>query len=355
MDAYDNFNACAAINDFVDGLSNWYVRRSRDRFWSSDKESADKRDAYWTLYECLLMTSKLIAPFVPFIAEVMWRNLTGGFDKAIDSVHLCDYPLADDAMIDNELSERMRLVRVISSLGRAARMKAKLKVRQPLSKVEVILADDTHLAWLQAHAALICDELNVKEVGFPRNPDQYITYRIQPNFKRLGPRVGKQLPRIKKALASVDARKLLADIAASGRAVLELGESRVELERDDVEKQLQAREGYVAEDQDNVVVVLSTELTDELVREGLVKDLVRLIQDQRKQIDCNYTDRIYVGVVNDSTELKLAIRENRDYILRETLALDLVGEPLSGVTPTQHEIGGETVELYVQVSRDQAK
>ncbi len=353
MDAYDNFSACAVLNDFVDGLSNWYVRRSRDRFWSDDKESADKRDAYWTLYECLLTTSKLIGPFVPFLAEAMWHNLAGGFDAALDSVHLCDYPLGDDAAIDIELSERMRLVRVVSSLGRAARMKEKLKVRQPLAKVEVILAEDKHLSWLQAHAALICDELNVKEVGFPHDTEEYIAYRVQPNFKRLGPRVGKQMPQIKKALAEGDARQLLADMAAHGHVVLELGDGPVELEPDDIEKQLQAKDGYVAEDQDNVVVVLSTEITETLRREGFARDLVRLIQEQRKQIDCNYTDRIRVGLVTASTELQLANRENREYLMRETLALDVVDDSLPGVTPTQFEIGGQDVELYVQVAAGQ--
>ena len=145
MDAYDNYGACTQLNAFVDGLSNWYVRRNRDRFWSGDQQAEDKLDAYWTLYECLLTLSKLIAPFVPFLAETMWQNLAGVFgDRAVESVHLCDYPLADAALIDQQLSERMQLLREIASLGRSARMNAKLKVRQPLALVEVILADDTH-------------------------------------------------------------------------------------------------------------------------------------------------------------------------------------------------------------------
>ena len=183
MDAYDSFNACASITAFVDALSNWYVRRSRDRFWSSDKESQEKLDAYWTLYECLITTSKIIAPFVPFLAEHLWRNLTNVFsDGARESVHLCDFPAANTDAVDEKLSHQMQLAREISSLGRSARMNAKLKVRQPLAKVEVILANDDYLDWLQNHVSLIKTELNVKEVEFTRDAETYISYQIQPNF-----------------------------------------------------------------------------------------------------------------------------------------------------------------------------
>ena len=158
MDAYDNYAACQQITEFVDALSNWYVRRSRDRFWAADKDRADKLDAYWTLYECLLTTAKLVAPFVPFLAEAMWQNLAvAAFGRrAVESVHLCDYPHRRRRR-DRRGScrERMGLVREIVSLGRAARMGAKLKVRQPLAKVEVILADRTHLG-LARRASLAC-------------------------------------------------------------------------------------------------------------------------------------------------------------------------------------------------------
>jgi len=188
MDAYDNFGACQKINDFVDGLSNWYVRRSRDRFWASDKQSPEKLDAYWTLYECLLTTSKLVAPFVPFLAETLWQNLAGVFgDQALQSVHLCDYPQAESSAVDETLSERMRLLREIASLGRSARMDAKLKVRQPLAKVEVILADTAHQAWLEEHDDLLRDELNVKKIEYTKDAETYIEYQVQPNFKRVGP------------------------------------------------------------------------------------------------------------------------------------------------------------------------
>jgi isoleucyl-tRNA synthetase len=167
------------------------VRRSRERFWAPEKRSPDKLDAYWTLYQCLLTTAKLIAPFTPFMAETLWQNLAGVFGpRAEASVHLCDYPAVDAAAIDDRLSCQMDLLREIASSGLRVRMENKLKVRQPLSKVEVILADGEHQAWLTRHDALLREELNVKQVEYAQRADQYITYQVQPNFKRLGPRVG---------------------------------------------------------------------------------------------------------------------------------------------------------------------
>ncbi len=207
MDAYDNFAACGQITAFVDALSNWYVRRSRDRFWSEDKIAPDKLDAYWTLYECLLTTSKMVAPFVPFLSESIWQNLAVAemASKVRQSVHLTDFPQPDLAAIDVPLSERMNLVREIVSLGRSARMGAKLKVRQPLAKVEVILVDRKHQKWLQEHSSLIAEELNVRQVEFAEKADQYISYTVLPDLKRLGPRLGKQLGELKAALAAADA------------------------------------------------------------------------------------------------------------------------------------------------------
>ena len=271
MDQYDNFNACARLHAFVDALSNWYVRRGRERYWSSDKQSVDKQDAYWTLYECLLTTSKLIAPFVPFLAEYLWQNLVAALfgARAIDSVHLCDYPIACPTAVDEQLSQQMQLAREISSLGRSARMGAKLKVRQPLAKVEVILANDQHRDWLQSHADLIRTELNVKEVELTKEADQYISYQVQPNFKRLGPRVGKLMPAVKKLLGSVDGGSLLAELEQNGQILLHVSQQEVTLEPEDIEIRLQAKEGWAAAQGPGCVVVLSTELTDELIREGL--------------------------------------------------------------------------------------
>jgi isoleucyl-tRNA synthetase len=348
MDAYDNFGACTRLNEFVDGLSNWYVRRSRDRFWSGDKRDADKLDGYWTLYECLITTSKLIAPFTPFLAEALWQNLSGVFGgRALESAHLCDYPTCDEAAVDATLSERMQLLRDIASLGRKARMDAKLKVRQPLAKVEVILADDKHQHWLESHDALLRDELNVKQIDYTKEAERYIAYEVLPNFKRLGPRVGRLMPKVKQALAGSDGGRLLAELTANGKVVIEVDGQRVELDSEDLQVRLRAKPGWAAAHLPSCVVVLSTDLTPELIREGLARDLIRLIQDRRKELNCEYTDRIRVGVATDSEELRQAIQENAEYIRGETLAAELSTDALPNADGIEHEIAGERLLLFV--------
>jgi isoleucyl-tRNA synthetase len=352
MDAYDNFNACARITAFVDALSNWYVRRSRARFWSGETlaESADKHDAYWTLYECLLTTSKLVAPFVPFLAETLWQGLVAEpfGSRAAESVHLCDYPEGLIAEIDESLSSRMDLVREIVSLGRSARMGAQLKVRQPLSKVEVILADQTHRAWLKEHDGLIKDELNVKEVEYTQKADQYISYTVLPDLKRLGPRLGKQLPALKKALAEADAAQLLAAMERDGSVQIPLVDGPVTLDAQDLQVRLQAKPGWAAAQGPAAVVVLSTELTDALVAEGYVRDLVHAIQNLRRESGCEYTDRIELGIVSGSAELRQAINDFAEYIKTETLCTRLLETPLSGVEALQVKVAGHEVSIYLR-------
>jgi isoleucyl-tRNA synthetase len=461
MDAYDNFAACACLIEFVDALSNWYVRRSRDRFWSSGtvQDSADKGDAYWTLYECLLTTCKLIAPFVPFLAEAMWQNLavcgagvscsagaslardndktvrglaeihglkyvnfgevaihpsviklmpeavarentavplseTGGvvtvvvsnpmdygaFDRlrfrlnrqidialasresileAIDrcygnaavaeSVHLCDYPTGNQAVIDVELSERMALAREIVSLGLRARMGAKLKVRQPLSQLEIVLGDATHRDWLEEHGSLICSELNVKRVEFIEKAEQYITYTVLPDLKRLGPKLGKRLPALRKVLAESNGARLLSELQAKGKITLALPDGPVDLDAEEIQVRLQAKEGWAAAQGRSVVVVLDTELTPDLIREGLARELVRVIQDRRKEMGCQFTDRIEIGIVTESPELKAAIDQFSDYIRGETLAEKIKFNALPGVESVETDIGGQSLVLCIKV------
>ncbi|MBN2578211.1 MAG: isoleucine--tRNA ligase [Pirellulales bacterium] len=355
MDAYDNFSACQRLSEFVDALSNWYVRRSRNRFWSGG-HSTDKTDAYWTLYECLLTTCKLVAPFVPFLAEHLWQNLAvAAFaakpeaQRSAESVHLCDYPCGVPEAVDETLSARMALVREIVSLGRSARMGAKLKVRQPLGRVEVVLADPTHLAWLQEHDALICDELNVKRVEFIQKADQYITYTVLPDLKRLGPRLGKRLPAVRKLLAEADAGALLAELETAGKLIFRLPDGEAALSAEDVQIRLAAKEGWAAAQGRNCVVVLSTELTPELVLEGLAREEVRVIQDRRKELNLHYTDRIELAIETQSQELSSANTANTDYICGETLALNLSDLPLPGVEPVAMKIGDYQASLYLKV------
>ena len=349
MDRYDNYAACQSLHQFVDGLSNWYVRRSRDRYWSGDVDNQDKVDAYWTLYECLLAVTKLVAPFTPFLAENLWQNLARGVSGDVkESVHLCDYPTSSSGRSDATLAARMRLLREITSLGRSARMDAKLKVRQPLANVEVVLGDTLHLAWLQDHVSLIRDELNVKEVEFVEHAEEYVEYLVQPNFKRLGPKLGRQLPAVKRELAKADGAALVRGLASAGEVRLTVDGGEVVLDEHDIQVRLQAREGWAAAQGKECVVVLATELSDELVREGFARDLVRLIADLRKESNCAYTDRIDVGVVVGDDELQRAIEENRDYIAGETLAESLSLEPLSGVAGVDRQIASFEATLYLK-------
>ncbi len=350
MDHYDNYGACGYLTEFVDGLSNWYVRRSRDRFWSDDKTATDKTDAYWTLYECLLTTSKLVAPFIPFLADAIWRNLSGPFgDLAPESVHLCDYPVVDPTRIDQILSDQMTLIREITSLGRSARMNAKLKVRQPLSKVEVILVDPMQRQWLESHSDLIRTELNVKEVEFTEDATRYISYQVQPDFKRLGPRVGKRMPEVKRALQQADGGKLLATLEREGKVSLEIDSEMLEFTSEDIQVRLQAKEGWAAAEGTHCVVVLATQITDALRREGLVRDLVRLVQDRRKELQCEFTDRIRLAIVTESPDLLEAVNENITYVKKETLSSELVFNPLESAEPASLQVGDHDFTLYLTV------
>jgi isoleucyl-tRNA synthetase len=274
------------------------------------------------------------------------------------SVHLSDYPTGDAAAIDEALSARMNLVREIASLGRNARNAANLKVRQPLAKVEVVLADTTHQKWLEDHAELIADELNVKAVEFTTRGEQYISYSVVPNFKSLGPRLGKNMPAAKKLLGEVDASKLLAELKSAGKTALKLPDgSSIELDNEDIEVRLTAKEGWAAAQGKSCVVVLATELTPELVEEGLARDIVRAVQDRRKELGCDFTDRIDVGIASDESPIWDAVMGFEEYIKNETLALRIVSEASEGVLPFDDDtepvrasIGGHPVLIYVRVA-----
>jgi isoleucyl-tRNA synthetase len=357
MDQYDNFTACGHITVFVDALSNWWLRRSRDRFWSEDKQGVDKLDAYWTLYECLLTTTKIVAPFVPFLAEELWKNLavTAFAERndadVVESVHLCDFPTGDPSVIDEQLSRQMSLVRDIVSLGRNARMVANLKVRQPLAKVEIILADKSQQSWLEGHAPLIREELNVKLVEFVARADQYITYTVLPDLKKLGPKLGKRLPALKQALSKVDAAALLAQLETAGQVSLDLPDGSVTLDSQDIQVRLQPKPGWAAAQSAAAVVVVSTELTDELRAEATAREIIHAVQNDRKIKGCEYTDRIIIGYVTESETLRAAIEKFAESIKQETLAVQLTPGPIAGVEGVEVQLGGETLTLYVRVSK----
>jgi isoleucyl-tRNA synthetase len=350
MDAYDNFGACQRLISLVDGLSNWYVRRSRDRFWAEDVNSADKVDAYWTLYECLVTISKLIAPFVPFTAEAIWQELTRPVAGRVrESVHLCDYPAVVVEYQNRALAGQMSTLREIASLGRSARMESKLKVRQPLSRVEVVLAEHAHLEWLQNHDAMLREELNVKSIEYPERADDYVQYAVVPNFRRLGPRVGALLPKVKAALGAASGAALMTQLQETGQVRLQLDSQQVVLDREDIEVRLQAKPGWAAAQGKQCVVVLNTELTPELIREGLAKDLNRVIGDLRKKQQCKFTDRIRLILVGEFAEVEQMLAEQQASIMQAALVTEIVRSAPTGLELEKVELGNYQMGLGIQV------
>ena len=233
----------------------------------------------------------------------------------------------------------MELLREIASQGRAARADAKLKVRLPLSRVEVVLTDDSRIAWLENHNALVREELNVKEVHYTTDGDQYVQYTVVPNFKRLGPKVGKQVPAVKKALGEADGNELLNALEQSGNVTIELPDGPLTLDSDDIQVRLKARDGWAAAQGASCVVVLNTEVTDELRREGVAKDIIRAIQNQRKEIDCEYEDRIEVSIVPLDEMVSAALEEHREMICHETLATSLATSAMDDVDAVDTDAG----------------
>jgi isoleucyl-tRNA synthetase len=346
MDAYNSYDACQALNAFVDALSNWYVRRSRSRYWAADKKSVDKQDAYWTLYECLVVVSKLVAPFTPFLAEVLWKHLKGDLPGVHASVHFCDFPEGSFAETDPVLNVRMSLLREIASLGRSARMDSKLKVRQPLSRVEVTLADAAHMEWLQVHDDIVREELNVKEIHYTSGASPFVEYSVQPNFRKLGPRVGPLLPKLKQVLANTSGAALLEQLNGSGKITLTIEGTDLHLDEQDIQVRMHAKSGWAAAQGKLCVVALNTELTDALIREGIAKDAIRLIQDMRKKRQCNFTDRIEVILLSPELSIRQAIEENLQFICSETLAVQLsMDESRKSIELESVELADTTVQL----------
>jgi isoleucyl-tRNA synthetase len=229
-------------------------------------------------------------------------------------------------------------------------MGAKLKVRQPMQKVEVILADRNQQAWLEGHVELLKKELNVKQVEFTQQADHYITYTVLPDLKRLGPRLGKKLPLVKNVLAKADAAKLLAEMESAGKVSLKLDDGSSEsLDRDDLQVRLQAKPGWAAAQGKDCVVVLSTEVTPDLLTEGVAREIVHAIQSRRRDCGCEYTDRIEVGIVTDSPEIRRAVEQFGDYIRSETLATTLTLGPLVGTEAVDVKIGDDTMQLFVRI------
>jgi isoleucyl-tRNA synthetase len=351
LEDFDSMNATRRIEDFVDGLSNWYVRRSRRRFWKpagsmaeGGEDDADKRSAYETLWTCLETLARLLAPFLPFLAEEMWRNLTQG--RAAESVHLADWPLADAALIDRELSESVRLVQRLASLGRSARAKANLKVRQPLRKVLVKVQTAKERETVRQLADQLLEELNVKEVELIEDEAEYFDYQVRPNLPVLGPKLGPRVGDLQRALAAAD-KAAVAKTAAAGRPV-ELDGFR--LEPGELLVTTQGKPGYAAVEEAGYAAVVTTAITPELADEGLARELVRRIQEMRKNAGFDIADRIRLTYDGDA-DLARVMQDWGDYIAQEVLAHSVAaGPPEDGAYVEEQDVDGRKVRLAVRRS-----
>jgi isoleucyl-tRNA synthetase len=316
MDEFDCTAAGRAIAEYVEELSNWYVRLSRRRFWEGD------RAAFATLRHCLLEVVALLAPFTPFLAEEIHLNLAGGAGEELgelpDSVHLRDFPQPDAALADLELEAAMEAIRLTVELGRAARAQAKAKVRQPLRRA-VIVANDAERAAIEARASLVTAELNVKELDFVSDESELVSYEVKPNYRSLGPRFGKHMPQVAAAVEALDPA-VVAEVMARGDGVgINVNGDEHELTPDDVTLSLQPLEGYEVEAEAGHAVALQLELDDELRREGLAREIVHAVQNTRKAAGLDISDRIELSLGGDD-ELLTAAREHELYISAEVLA-----------------------------------
>jgi isoleucyl-tRNA synthetase len=335
MDNYELNPAARAIAGFIDGLSNWYVRRSRARFWASGW-TEDKADAYWTLYECLLKLSRLAAPFLPFFSEVTWANLSKPLRGAAESVHLTSFPEADAGAIDHALLNAMDATREAVRLGLSARRQENIKVRQPLSLCELVVADEASKAGLEDHLDLIQEELNIKRVEFTAQADEYVSYEVKPNFKALGPKYGKQVKVIGKVLSEGNGAEFY-NALQTGVLTLVIDGETIELSPEEVEVRLAAKAGFTAAQGRNMVVVLATEITDELKREGWVREFIHCVQSIRKDQDLAYDARIALTVQTEDAALAAVIEQYKAEIAGEVLATSITFGDAQGANATKIE------------------
>ena len=333
LEVYEVFPAARAIEGFVDELSNWYVRRNRRRFWKSEAD-ADKRAAYHTLYTCLLTVAKLAAPFAPYLAEELYRNLTGlqiadgaGQSAIPESVHLASWPLVDTALLDDQLVADTEALLGAVSLGRAARKTAGLKVRQPLSELWVRASTPAAAEGLRRFEADLRDELNVKAVRYLEAGSDIVEYRFKPNLRLVGKKYGKQVPALAaalKALAGAEARAVAHALEAGQPVRLMLDGQALELRPDEVLVESSAPEGYAVADGDGMLVALNTSMTAELRLEGVARDLVRSVQDARKQAGLAISDHIALTLAAGDTATAELLAQTLaawgDYLRGETLA-----------------------------------
>lgn len=341
MKEYKITESARVIQDFTDELSNWYVRRSRERFWAKGMEQ-DKVNAYMTLYTCLITLAKVCAPFVPFMTEEIYQNLVVNIDStAPESIHLCDYPVANLAYVDKELENNMELVLEIVTLGRTCRNLSNRKNRQVLAKAYV----GTKRKLEKEYQTIIQEELNVKEIAFVEDASEFVSYAVKPNLKTVGPKYGKLLNKINELLRNTDGTPYVKELKATGKVTLDCDGTKVELGEEDLLIETTKSEKYVSAQEGPMTVVLDIELTPELIEEGTVREFISKIQNLRKDSGFdvqNHIEMYYTG--NDA--LAKVITKNQAQIAEETLA-DIIKESTKGKEGKELDINGEKIQVML--------
>jgi isoleucyl-tRNA synthetase len=319
LDAYKIPEAARALQSFVDEMSNWYVRRSRERFWAKGMEQ-DKINAYMTLYTALVTVAKTAAPMVPFMTEDIYQNLVRSIDKdAIESIHLCDFPSVNEEYIDKDLEANMDELLKIVVLGRACRNTANIKNRQPIGKM-FVKADKKMDEFF---TDIIADELNVKEVTFADNVESFISYSFKPQLRTVGPKYGKLLNGIRQTLTDIDGTKAMKELKTNGVLTLDIDGNKVELTEEDLLIETAQTEGYVTETEGDISVVLDTNLTSELIEEGFVREIISKVQTMRKEADFEVMDKICVYAQGNEKIISI-MKAHQDEIKAEVLAEEIV-------------------------------
>ena len=341
LDSYKIPEAARALQEFVDDMSNWYVRRSRERFWAKGMEQ-DKINAYMTLYTALVTVAKAAAPMIPFMTEDIYQNLVRSIDAdAPESIHLCDYPEVNEAWIDKDLEANMEELLEIVVLGRACRNTANIKNRQPIGTMYV----KAEKAMDKFYTDIIADELNVKEVKFADDVESFISYSFKPQLRTVGPKYGKLLNGIRTALSEIDGTAAMKELRDNGVLVLDIAGNRVELAEEDLLIETAQSEGYVTETDGETSVVLDTNLTPELIQEGFVREIISKVQTMRKEAGFEVMDKIIV-YAKDNDKIMDIMKANQDEIKREVLAENIVLGEAEGYTK-EWNINKEAVTLGV--------
>ena len=330
-----------ALQEFVDDMSNWYVRRSRERFWAKGMEQ-DKINAYMTLYTALVTVAKAAAPMIPFMTEDIYQNLVRSIDNdAIESIHLCEFPAVNEAWIDKKLEADMKELLEIVVLGRACRNTANIKNRQPIGTMFVKAEQKMD----KFYTDIIADELNVKDVKFADDVESFISYSFKPQLRTVGPKYGKLLGGIRQALTDIDGSKAMADLRANGVLVLDIDGNKVELTEEDLLIETAQTEGYVTESDGDTSVVLDTNLTEELLEEGFVREIISKVQTMRKEAGFEVMDKIRI-FVKDNEKIMNLMNSHAEEIKAEVLAQDIVLGEMDGYTK-EWSINKEQVTLGV--------